>query len=80
MSKLFTLLSTASAAALGILYFSKRKEYNELKADVNEKQLKHLDLRSNLLYLSERLKHDKIDSEEVIAEIHGMLDDDIKYF
>lgn len=80
MAKIITTLSIASSAILGFLYLSKRKNYDELKSNMFEKEFRHLDLRSDILHLAENINTNDMSSEEIISEIHNILDDDIKYF
>lgn len=59
------------------LYFKEKKVTDELKLNLQNKELKHLDFRSAVRGVAYRVKED---SPSTYASINEILDEDVKYY
>ena len=78
---IITGISLLSAAAFSFLYFQEAKKNDELVATMRERELQHLNLRSEIIKIVSDIEPDtQIDSDYIYLTLHEILDDDIKYF
>ena len=78
---IITGVSLISAAIFSFLYFQEAKKNDELISTMRERELQHLNLRSEIIKVVSDIEPDsQIDSNNIYLRFQEILDDDIKYF